>query len=993
MAARYWVGGAGTWDGTSTTHWAATSGGTSGASAPTATDNVVFDANSGLGTGLVTVVIASTAVCGGCVISGIVNKCVQFQLSGNVTWSAGTYTFAGSMTEPILISSSTTGTTRTLTINGTHSAHAEVHFRDITIAGTGGQLSGTRIGDCGGISGINANASDTKSWVGTTGGSWDDITKWDHNRLPLPQDDCIITTAFAAAQTITFNQPRLGRTIDFSGCIGSPGLAVDGTLPTGYDVYGSLDLLGTSGNLSSSLSWGLRGRTPALTWRSAGNKFRVTIVAPGGSYVMQSDHQNGGSGGNQAFSITFGGLYMNGHTITCFNVSLAANAGVFLDATDSAFVLIGTGTVWTVPTSVATISMAGSTITLTDTSATAKTFVGGNKAYGAVVYKVAGSGGLAITGDNSFELIDVEVGSVARTLTLPAGGTQTASDIIVRGLSGAVLLSIVSSTPGTGTTLVGCASSATWLSPSADVTYSFPYMTGSPSAAVGPSVGAAETVSSPGSWAHVAITSKTYQWQRDTLGNGIYTDIPGETDSTYYVQPADYLSNIRVVEFANTATCTHVRGDASAARMVSLITYAPPLYEVLFGFDTRTDAAFRVGSLVAPNANAAGYDVIGGLFSSVFAGADDDVSNMATKLSIKRGQAQTGGIQAGSIDVELHDPDAMFDPENLTSPVVGKVDIMLPCRVRVSLDLGGTYEPLGYGWLRTGDFDYDVGAQSAKFTFEDVFVWLDRYDEPGPVIADTGPIRADEAIGLLFDAIGWPSHRRNFETGSVLGNFWGDGGKGATALLTEILEVDGGAVYQDRNGDVVYRNNYSLAASTPVVTLDDGQSQRPGLAADNIKNIAKVKRELKQVEGVDQTEADPVEQVVQNDASVFKYGPASGGSISSTFIRDDVHARQIGQRIVRDGGDSRYRFWQYNLIASDTATSTALLEADYGDKVTIGSRNYSVVSLEHAIEGGALLSTTYTLVEQPDVAAPFTVGVSLVAPTVAAAGYDVVVQG
>lgn len=42
MADRYWVGGAGTWDAT-TTHWAASSGGTAGASVPTATDNVIFD--------------------------------------------------------------------------------------------------------------------------------------------------------------------------------------------------------------------------------------------------------------------------------------------------------------------------------------------------------------------------------------------------------------------------------------------------------------------------------------------------------------------------------------------------------------------------------------------------------------------------------------------------------------------------------------------------------------------------------------------------------------------------------------------------------------------------------------------------------------------------------------------------------------------------------------------------------------------------------------
>ena len=43
MADRYWVGGAGTWDATDTTHWSASSGGAAGASAPTSVDNVIFN--------------------------------------------------------------------------------------------------------------------------------------------------------------------------------------------------------------------------------------------------------------------------------------------------------------------------------------------------------------------------------------------------------------------------------------------------------------------------------------------------------------------------------------------------------------------------------------------------------------------------------------------------------------------------------------------------------------------------------------------------------------------------------------------------------------------------------------------------------------------------------------------------------------------------------------------------------------------------------------
>lgn len=49
-ASRFWVGGTGTWDNVTTTHWSATTGGAGGASVPGSADLVNFDASSGGGT-------------------------------------------------------------------------------------------------------------------------------------------------------------------------------------------------------------------------------------------------------------------------------------------------------------------------------------------------------------------------------------------------------------------------------------------------------------------------------------------------------------------------------------------------------------------------------------------------------------------------------------------------------------------------------------------------------------------------------------------------------------------------------------------------------------------------------------------------------------------------------------------------------------------------------------------------------------------------------
>lgn len=128
MADRYWVGGTGTWNTTSTTNWSTASGGSSGASVPTAADNVIFDQAS---TYTVTMTGALT--------------CLSF------TVSAGTVTFA-------------TGTTPTLAISGSLSIVAATVWNStgaITFNSTTGTSNIT-------TNGVTINASITFNGVGGT---------------------------------------------------------------------------------------------------------------------------------------------------------------------------------------------------------------------------------------------------------------------------------------------------------------------------------------------------------------------------------------------------------------------------------------------------------------------------------------------------------------------------------------------------------------------------------------------------------------------------------------------------------------------------------------------------------------------------------------------------------------------------------------------------------------------------------------------------------
>lgn len=114
MANRYWVGGSGTWNTTSTTNWSASSGGPSGASVPTAADSVFFDQ-----AGTYTVTCTGALTCLDITVSaGTVTFATgtspTFAISGSMSLVAGT---VWSATGAITFNATTTG--KTVTTNGT----------------------------------------------------------------------------------------------------------------------------------------------------------------------------------------------------------------------------------------------------------------------------------------------------------------------------------------------------------------------------------------------------------------------------------------------------------------------------------------------------------------------------------------------------------------------------------------------------------------------------------------------------------------------------------------------------------------------------------------------------------------------------------------------------------------------------------------------------------------------------------------------------------
>lgn len=130
MADRYWVGGTGSWDASDTTHWSASSGGASGASVPTSSDNVFFNS-------------ASNGASYTCTITASAN-CNDLSLAHP---SVGSFTFAGSSDLSIYgsltsanISRSYTGTItfRATSTGKTITSNGELYSSPFVFDGVGG---------------------------------------------------------------------------------------------------------------------------------------------------------------------------------------------------------------------------------------------------------------------------------------------------------------------------------------------------------------------------------------------------------------------------------------------------------------------------------------------------------------------------------------------------------------------------------------------------------------------------------------------------------------------------------------------------------------------------------------------------------------------------------------------------------------------------------------------------------------------------------------
>lgn len=326
-------------------------------------------------------------------------------INGTLTLSAGTNS---SMRR--VIASDVTGTIRTLTCNNV-AALTDIDFCDIAFAGnciSGGNITGTRLGNGKGNSNITFDAPKTVYYRATGSANWGSITSWSLTSggtataaaFPLAQDSVIFPAATypATGSTTTINGNYLVTTIDMSlRTANTMSLSVLTGEGIGLVVLGNwINGTGTTiTNATSTVKFqGRTAQTITTAEKTFGASRSITIDSPGGSVTL-----NG--------ALTCATLTVTQGTFDTANFNVTATS---LSSSNTNVRTITLGS------SVVELLAAGSSINFTNStnltfnantsqinlSASAAQLLGGGMTFYNVSFTNTSVGTRSITGENTF---------------------------------------------------------------------------------------------------------------------------------------------------------------------------------------------------------------------------------------------------------------------------------------------------------------------------------------------------------------------------------------------------------------------------------------------------------------------------------------------------------------------------------------------------------------------------------------------------------------
>jgi len=482
---RYWVGNGGSWN--TTTHWAATSNGASGASIPLPQDTVIFDANS-IPTSTVQTITTNMPRLGEDIdFSGVAHSPIlSFGSTGNTIYGSltlGSTTISGtnaltfSSRSPVNLTNAGRTFTNAITIDA---PGGEVIMQDdfksnSTTTLTRGTLTANNKNIT--AAAFSSNNSNTRA-INMGSGTWTATgfaTVWDTGtatNLTLNQGDSTLQTTYSGgnAMTITAASKPINhlKITAGTGTVTLSNVSCDDLDWTGFSGTWANGAITVAGNFTLSSGMTATGGNGTLTLTATSSKAitsngkvfdrPVTMNGSGGAWTLQDDLV---MSAGQTLTLTSTSTFdANNKNVTCglFSSSNSNTRTINMGNGTWRLAATSTATLWNTGTATnLTLNSASSTIDMTSTSTNALTFAGGGKTYYNVQNISTGLATTTISGADTFN--NFTVSGAKKTIIWTKNTTYTFKGTFSATGAASNLITFKTDTGGTVATLSAPASS------------------------------------------------------------------------------------------------------------------------------------------------------------------------------------------------------------------------------------------------------------------------------------------------------------------------------------------------------------------------------------------------------------------------------------------------------------------------------------------------------------------------------------------------------
>lgn len=329
----------------------------------------------------------------------------------------------------------------------------------------------------------------------------------------------------------------------------------------------------------------------------------------------------------------------------------------------------------------------------------------------------------------------------------------------------------------------------------------------------------------------------------------------------------------------------------------------------------------------------------------------DDVTGRSlerTGLTASYGRDQyreLSPMAAGAGGLELDNASKDYSPDNLDSPLAGKVLPARPLRFQGRLD--GRTHTLFTGFSDGFDVKPARGERSVDISALDAVAKLKGAKATTRLHAG---VRTGTAIGYVLDAIGWPDDLRALDPGATIARWWWAEDEDAFEAIQKLVQSEGppAMLTSDEQGRIVFRDRHhrllGTAAAAVQQTFTDTSDGEPSFTDftydhgwSDVVNSVSVK--------VEELDPAPAVETVWESADLRTIEAASTLSISITLDNpitdpDVAYATPSGEvtnEIVQASGQT------LTLKLTSGATSASVRDIAVVGRPVAARRSYTVL--------------------------------------------------